>query len=137
MDINRAKEIIEALAEGVDPTTGEVLPDDNVCNKGEVVRAFYAVLDELKHKRSGKPSFDNYDEELFEKLKLVRKELADKESRPTFLIFSNDSLKDMATKQPTTKTEFLKVYGVGAYKTEKYADPFVSVVKEYMEYKSK
>ena len=40
MDINRAKEIISALAEGVDPTTGEVLPDNSVCNKGEIIRAF-------------------------------------------------------------------------------------------------
>ena len=47
MDINRAKEIISALAEGIDPTTGEILPDDSVCNKGDVVRAFYAVLETL------------------------------------------------------------------------------------------
>ena len=51
MDINRAKEIIEALAEGIDPTTGEVLPEDHVCNKGEVVRAFYSVLEALDEKR--------------------------------------------------------------------------------------
>lgn len=51
MDINRAKEIIEVLAEGVDPTTGEVLPDDNVCNKGEVVRAFYSIIAELNKKQ--------------------------------------------------------------------------------------
>ena len=40
MDIVRANEIISALAEGVDPTTGEVLPDNSVCNKGEIIRAF-------------------------------------------------------------------------------------------------
>lgn len=54
MDITRAKEIISALAEGVDPTTGEVLPDNGVCNKGEVVRAFYAVLNHLDEKKSKK-----------------------------------------------------------------------------------
>ena len=48
MDIIRAKEIIAALADGIDPTTGEVLPDNSVCNKGEVVRAFYTVLNNLK-----------------------------------------------------------------------------------------
>lgn len=51
MDINRAKEIISSLAEGVDPTTGEVLPDNSVCNKGEIVRAFYAVLNHLEKKK--------------------------------------------------------------------------------------
>ena len=54
MDIIRAKEIISALAEGVDPTTGEVLPDDSVCNKGEIVRAFYAVLNHLDEKKPKK-----------------------------------------------------------------------------------
>lgn len=37
MDINRAREIVAILAEGIDPTTGEVLSDDNVCNKPEDV----------------------------------------------------------------------------------------------------
>lgn len=54
MDINRAKEILSALAEGVDPTTGEVLPDNSVCNKGEIVRAFYAVLNHIDEKKSTK-----------------------------------------------------------------------------------
>lgn len=54
MDINRAKEIISTLAEGVDPTTGEVLPDNSVCNKGEIVRAFYAVLSHLDEKKPKK-----------------------------------------------------------------------------------
>ena len=47
MDINRAKEIISALAEGIDPTTGELLDENNVCNKAEVVRAFYTVLQNM------------------------------------------------------------------------------------------
>ena len=55
MDIVRAKEIISALAEGIDPTTGEVLPDNSVCNKGEIVRAFYAILNHL-NKKTGKKS---------------------------------------------------------------------------------
>lgn len=54
MDINRAKEIIAALSEGVDPTSGEVLPANSVCNKGEIVRAFYAVLTHLDEKKPKK-----------------------------------------------------------------------------------
>lgn len=50
MDINKAKEIISVLAEGIDPTTGELLDADNVCNKGEVVRAFYTVINVLDSK---------------------------------------------------------------------------------------
>lgn len=63
MDIAKAKEIVSALAEGVDPTTGEILPENSVYNKGDVVRALYAVLKHLDekstkntpHKNAGKP----------------------------------------------------------------------------------
>lgn len=71
IDIVRAKKIIEALAEGVDPVTGELLPEDSVCNQGEVVRAFYAVLKFLSTKtgkerpeNTGKPWTTEEDEQL-------------------------------------------------------------------------
>jgi hypothetical protein len=54
MDIVRAKEILSSLAEGVDPTTGEILPDNSVCNKGEIVRALYTVLNTLNEKTAKK-----------------------------------------------------------------------------------
>ena len=37
MDLQRAKELLSGLADGVDPLTGEVLPEDHVCNKAEMV----------------------------------------------------------------------------------------------------
>ena len=51
MDIERAKELISALAEGIDPITGEVLPPDHICNNAEIIRAFYTVL----HKDNTEP----------------------------------------------------------------------------------
>ena len=54
MDIIRAKEILSILAEGVDPTTGEILPEDSVCNKAEIVRALYTVLNSLDAKKRTK-----------------------------------------------------------------------------------
>ena len=74
MNIDRAKEIILTLAEGVDPTTGEILSEDNVCNKGEVVRAFYTVLAYLdtskpkktQPKNAGKRWTDEDDKKLCE-----------------------------------------------------------------------
>ena len=98
MDIIRAKEIISALAEGVDPTTGEVLPDNSVCNKGEIVRAFYAVLNHLDKKKpkkslptnAGKSWTTEEDEELkvcFE-AGMSKKELSTKFERSTGSISS-------------------------------------------------
>ena len=97
MDINRAKEIISALAEGIDPTTGELLDTDNVCNKGDVVRAFYAairILDSKGQKRlpenAGKPW--TKDEELhLEELYnsgLSKKEISNESGRTTGSISS-------------------------------------------------
>ena len=51
MDIQRAKELLEVLADGIDPLTGEVLPDDHVCNKGEIVRALNCAVEALSHRR--------------------------------------------------------------------------------------
>lgn len=48
MDINKAKEILSALAEGVDPTTGEVLPEDSIYNNVNVIRAMYTILNCLE-----------------------------------------------------------------------------------------
>lgn len=47
MDIERAKELLSALADGVDPLTGEVLDRDNVCNKPEIIRALNTAVQEL------------------------------------------------------------------------------------------
>lgn len=47
MDIIRAKEIIRTLADGVDPTTGEVLPAESVYNAPDVIRALFVVLEHI------------------------------------------------------------------------------------------
>ena len=76
---------LQKTAQGVDPTTGEVLPDDSVCNKGEIVRAFYAVLNRLEEKRpkknlpanAGKPWSTEEDAKLIDAFKagMSKKEL--------------------------------------------------------------
>lgn len=54
MDIIRAKEILETLADGVNPVTGEVLPEWDSCNQVEIVRALHMVLKSLESVQ-GKP----------------------------------------------------------------------------------
>lgn len=44
MDILHAKELLTILADGVNPMTGEVLPQEDPCNQVEIVRALHAVL---------------------------------------------------------------------------------------------
>jgi hypothetical protein len=48
MDKNTTIEILEALASGYSPKTGEMLPDESVLNEREVIRAIQIAIDELK-----------------------------------------------------------------------------------------
>lgn len=48
MDKNTTIEILEALASGYSPKTGEILPDESVLNEREVIRALQFAIDELK-----------------------------------------------------------------------------------------
>lgn len=54
MDLQRAKELLASLADGIDPLTGEVLPEESVCNKAEIVRAFHCILSALPSKQKKK-----------------------------------------------------------------------------------
>lgn len=58
MDMQRAKELLSLLADGVDPFTGELLPEQHVCNRPDIIRALHTVLSavtqaEEKAKKSG------------------------------------------------------------------------------------
>jgi len=56
MDINRAITILEALAAGCSPATGEKVHDESVLNEREVIRALQIAIDKLKNR----PSSQNY-----------------------------------------------------------------------------
>ena len=136
MDIARAKEIISALAEGIDPTTGEVLPADSVCNKGEVVRALYAILSECKTKEVAKNSPrkkpEDYDEVLYERLRNLRNKIATDKGLSPFMVFANATLMHMASQKPTTVEEMREIYGVGDYTTAQYGDVFLAEIDAYL-----
>ena len=74
MDIERVKELLSALADGVDPLTGEVLDRDNVCNRPEIIRALHMALYELdkrekktvKKQNAGKPWTEEDEDRLCE-----------------------------------------------------------------------
>jgi len=136
MEINRAKEIVSALAEGIDPTTGEILPEDSVCNKGEVVRAFYAILnvcgDTKEISKANRKEPDDYDVDLYNRLKAVRNKIAEEKGVMPFRILPNYPLMHMAAQKPLTNEEFLKIYGVGKYTTKQYANVFIAEIKDYL-----
>ena len=48
MEFEKAQEILQVLADGYDPVTGEVFPPDSPYNNPEVIRALFTILQEIK-----------------------------------------------------------------------------------------
>ena len=73
-----------------------------------------------------------YDAQLYEELRKLRTQIAAEEQVPAYIVFSNASLADMATKKPLDEDAFLDVMGVGVAKAAKYGTRFVSCIKKYL-----
>jgi ATP-dependent DNA helicase RecQ len=72
------------------------------------------------------------DEALFERLRGLRRKLADERDVPAYVIFSDVSLREMARNYPTTAGEFRRITGVGEQKLKDFAEPFLSEIKNYL-----
>ncbi|MBW4420389.1 MAG: DNA helicase RecQ [Myxacorys californica WJT36-NPBG1] len=72
-------------------------------------------------------------EELYNRLQHLRKRLADEQSVPPYVVFSNASLRLMAQQQPQTREQFLKISGVGTRKVAQYGDVFLAEIQEFRE----
>ena len=73
-----------------------------------------------------------YDLELFEKLRILRKQIADENSVPPFMIFSDVSLREMAHYFPVDQNNFSKIGGVGAKKLEQLSEAFLNVINKHI-----
>lgn len=69
--------------------------------------------------------------DLFERLRVLRMELAKKEHVPPYIVFADKTLTEMSTYLPDDKEKMLKVSGVGNHKYEKYGEAFEEVIREY------
>jgi ATP-dependent DNA helicase RecQ len=72
------------------------------------------------------------DEALFDRLRTVRRKLADERDVPAYVVFSDVALREMARAYPTTPAEFRRIPGVGEQKLRDFAEPFVSEITDYL-----
>lgn len=68
---------------------------------------------------------------LFERLRALRKRLADEAGVPPYIVFSDATLRDMCAKMPAADEEFLDVAGVGATKLARYGESFLTEIASY------
>lgn len=64
-------------------------------------------------------------ETIFEQLRLIRRDLAEKEHVPSYIIFNDATLREMSVVCPTREADMLKIKGVGEVKYRKYGKPFL------------
>lgn len=72
---------------------------------------------------------ESVEEALLDSLRQLRKQLAERESMPAYIIFNDQSLADMVDKKPVTLDAFSEITGVGQIKLDKYGKVFVSLIR--------
>ena len=75
------------------------------------------------------------DKELFEHLKVLRKNIAMRQSVPAYVVFSDATLREMSGTKPKTEKEFLSINGVGDNKLKRYGSIFLAEIQKYIDEK--
>lgn len=67
---------------------------------------------------------------LFEELRILRRQIAEEQSIPPYIVMNDKTLRLIAYKRPMTLDEFAQIDGIGDYKKDKYGTRFLNVIKE-------
>jgi len=74
--------------------------------------------------------FDDYDAEIYDRLRELRAQIASENGIPPYIVFSDKTLKDLSAKKPATKEGMLEVHGIGEVKFERYGEAFLGVLQD-------
>ena len=102
----------------------------------EALRNRTKILGQLQEVEERAPKKANqaeleYNHALFAILRSKRKELADKEAVPPYVVFSDRTLVEMAAYMPQTNKELLNINGVGQVKALRYGKTFLTLILDY------
>lgn len=87
----------------------------------------------MRGSKAKTPVDSRVDMRLFQRLRELRKSLADERKVPAFVIFGDKSLMEMARLQPGDLESFATISGVGTMKLEQFGEVFVEVIRAYSE----
>ena len=87
------------------------------------------IVEEIETDYS-RPEFDA-NEDLFTELRTLRREIAERENVPPYVIFSDATLLELSTYLPNSKEELSQISGFGAFKIEKYGEIFLPTIIDY------
>lgn len=86
-----------------------------------------------KHQAKSKDTFDltANEEELFQRLRALRKQIADDLNVPPYVVFADLSLRYMAQSRPQSRSQFAQIPGVGSNKLDAYYEAFTNEIRDY------
>lgn len=87
-------------------------------------------VNDSKRKKSYDTGPSAVNETVFEQLRLIRRELAERDRVPSYIIFNDATLREMSVISPTSEAAMLKIKGVGEVKFRKYGKPFLDFFQE-------
>ena len=115
----------------------EVLFGRRTAELVEIVREDLRVAKRKQQKAEPLPIGLNFgmseDKDLFERLRALRKQIAEENHWPAYVVLSDKSLHSLASSKPTTILEFGNAYGIGQYKCKAYGERFVALIKDYVQ----
>ncbi len=79
------------------------------------------------------PAMGSAEDQLFQRLRALRKKLADEQGVPPYVVFADAALRAMAAQRPTTLTAFAAIPGVGAAKLAHYGETFTTEIRAALE----
>ncbi len=103
--------------------------------RGETTLLLRKESKPAKAARQGRKTYHNdkaSDDTLWQALRSCRKNLAEENNVPPFVIFHDATLSEMMQRQPANNQQFLQLNGVGESKSEKYASAFLAVISEHV-----
>jgi len=94
------------------------------------------LIEAPKKKAAPKPmiekdSWAGVDRELFERLRRLRRNLAQQRAVPAYVVFSDATLRDLSRKQPQSLEAMLRVSGIGLKKLEQYGEQVLNEIRNY------
>ena len=130
----------ELLAQDAIAQEGNQYPVLILTNKGSGILYGKEKIEALKREETMKKpkvfkvsGFEPYDEILFDRLRVLRKKLAEEHKVPPYIIFSDMTLHEMCIYYPATLTDMKTVSGVGDAKLERYGIDFTEEIKTHLD----
>lgn len=97
----------------------------DVCNPLQAIRKEKSLGNNLSSSNTSKTT-DSISSKIFEGLRKLRRQIADTEKLPAYIVFSDATLKELSSKRPQNMQQMLDISGIGEKKLEKYGQQFLS-----------